>query len=128
MNADALVASGLEEIADVKAGNDTFLAASITGVTENIQAIRNLALSSGRFFTETENGVRSGLLMIGQDLVEELFPSTDPIGKRIRIRGQSFQVIGVQEKQGSSLRLVPRPAGLYSACLPLKRSGAAGVR
>ena len=102
VNAGTLLAPGLEEIADVKAGNNTFLAASIAGATENIQAIRNIALSGGRFFTETENRRSLRVAVIGQDLVKELFPSTDPIGKRIRIMGQPFLVIGILEKQGSA--------------------------
>ena len=98
----ALAAPTLEEIADVKAGNTTFLAASITGSTADIQPIRNIQLSNGRFFTEAENHRSLRLAVIGQDLVDELSPSTDPIGKNIRIKGQLFRVIGVLEKQGSS--------------------------
>jgi putative ABC transport system permease protein len=98
----ALVAPILEQIADVKAGNKTFLAASITGSTANIQSIRNIKLSNGRFFTEAENRRSLRLAVIGQDLVDEISPSSDPIGKNIRIKGQLFRVVGVLEKQGAS--------------------------
>ncbi len=76
----ALAAPTLDEIADVKRGNRTFLAASITGSASSIQAIRNIGLSSGRFFTEAENRHSSSVAVIGQDLVEELCPTSDPVG------------------------------------------------
>jgi putative ABC transport system permease protein len=99
---DALTAPVLDAIADVKAGNKLFKAASVSGSTENIQMIRNIKLSSGRFFTAAEARRSARVVIIGQDVVNEISPSSDPLGKRVRIRGQSFQVIGVQEKQGSS--------------------------
>lgn len=102
LEADALAAPVLEEIADVKAGNRRFQAASVCGSTAAIQAIREIQLSSGRFFTETENRRSARVAVIGRDVADEISPFTDPVGKRVRIGGQSFQVIGVQEKQGSS--------------------------
>ena len=98
----ALTAPVLDEIADVKAGNETFLAAAVTGSIPNIQIIRNIELNGGRFFTEAENRRSARVAIVGQDLVKELFPSRDPIGKNIRIKGQVFRVIGIQEKQGAS--------------------------
>ncbi len=97
-----LTAPMLQEVADVKAANKTFLAASITGSTPNIQAIRDIRLSDGRFFTESESRRSLGVVVIGWELAQELFPSLDPLGKSIRIKGRPFRVIGVQEKQGSS--------------------------
>jgi putative ABC transport system permease protein len=98
----AIAAPTLEETADVKRGNKTFLAAGITGSTANLQAIRNINLSSGRFFTEAENRRSMRLAVVGQAVVDEISPASDPIGKEIRIKGQLFRIIGVQEKQGSS--------------------------
>ena len=98
----ARAAPGLSAIADVKAGNRLFLAASITGSTADIQMIRNIELDTGRFFAETENRRSNPVAIIGQDLVNELFPSIDPLDKTIRIKGHAFQVIGIQAKQGSS--------------------------
>jgi len=97
-----LTAPTLQSSADVKAGNETFLAASITGSTANIQIIRDIRLSRGRFFTDLEDSRSQGVAVIGQDLVEELFPSLDPIGRYIRIKGRLFRVIGIQEEQGAS--------------------------
>ncbi len=99
----AMAAPALQEVTDVKAGNRTFLAASITGSVVQIQIIRAIRLSSGRFFTESENERSLGVAVIGQDLADELFPSQDPLNQRIRIKGTVFSIIGVQEKQGSSL-------------------------
>jgi putative ABC transport system permease protein len=98
----ALVTPVLDEIAYIKAGNKTFQVASICGSNADIQTIREIKLSSGRFFTETENHRSARVAIIGQDIVDKLFPSSDPTGKEIRIKGQPFEVIGVQEKQGSS--------------------------
>jgi putative ABC transport system permease protein len=102
VNDIAIAAPALEEISDVKAGNKTFLAAGITGSTANIQIIRNINLSSGRFFTESEGRRAMHLAVVGQDVAKELSPSSDPIGKHVRMKGQLFRIIGVQEKQGSS--------------------------
>jgi putative ABC transport system permease protein len=102
INEEAIAAPVLTEISDVSAGNRLFLAASITGSSSPLQTIRDIRLSSGRFFSETENRRSHGVAVIGQDLVNELFPSVDPIGKHIRIMGRLFVVIGVQEKQGST--------------------------
>jgi putative ABC transport system permease protein len=98
----ARVAPTLQSVADVKAGNRTFLAASIVGSTANLEVIRDLRLARGRFFSEEENRRALGAAVIGQDVADELFPSLDPIGKQIRVGGRPFQVIGIQEKQGSS--------------------------
>ncbi len=102
INEEAIAAPVLSEISDVRAGNRLFLAASITGSSSPLLTIRDIRLSSGRFFSETENRRSLGVAVIGQDLVNELFPSVDPIGKHIRIMGRLFAVIGVQEKQGST--------------------------
>ena len=87
---------------DIKAGNRTFLAATVVGSTADIQTIRDVRLDSGRFFTEEENRRSRSVAIIGHDLVKELFPSLDPLGKQIRIKGRPFVVIGTEEKQGSS--------------------------
>jgi putative ABC transport system permease protein len=97
-----LLAPALQSVADVKAGNRTFLAAAVSGSMAVIQEIRDIKLSSGRFFTDEENRRAQGVAVIGQDLADELFPALEPLGKQIRIQGRPFQVIGVQEKQGSS--------------------------
>jgi putative ABC transport system permease protein len=99
---DAQIAPTLQSLADVKAGNKTFLAASIVGATANIQVIRDVRLSRGRFFAEEESRRALGVAVIGQDVADELFPALDPIGKQFRLEGRPFKVIGIQEKQGAS--------------------------
>jgi len=102
MNPAALTSPVLQQFSDVKAGNRMYLNALVTGSDTNLQTIRNIQLSSGRFFTETEYQRSQGVAVIGHDLVNELFPSVDPLGKQVRIKGRPFAVIGIEEKQGSS--------------------------
>ena len=92
----------LQSVVDIKAGNKAFLAATVIGSTADIQTIRDIKLDSGRFFTEEEYRRSRAVAIIGHDLAKELFPSLDPLGKRIRIKGRPFVVIGTEEKQGSS--------------------------
>ncbi|MBN2241121.1 MAG: ABC transporter permease [Acidobacteria bacterium] len=114
----ARTAPVLQNFSDVKAGKNTFLTAQVTGSSPEIRTIRNIELSSGRFYAETENQRSKGVAVIGQALVDELFAEVDPLGKQVRIKGRPFVVIGVEEKQGSSFgssldRNVYIPMGAY---------------
>jgi len=95
-------AATLQAVADVKAGNRTFLAATVLGSDAAIQDIRDIRMENGRFFTEEESRRAAAVAVIGWDLADELFPFGSPLGKQVRIRGRTFTVIGTQEKQGSS--------------------------
>jgi putative ABC transport system permease protein len=92
----------LSTVADVKAGNRTFLAGMITGSSAALEDVRDIRISEGRFFTEEEARRGRGVVVLGQDIVNELFPGVDPLDREVRILGRPFTVIGIQETLGSS--------------------------
>ncbi len=102
VHASTRLAATLQEIADVKSGNRVFRAASITGGDGALELIRDIRIAQGRFFRQEENMRAQRLVVIGQDIVDEIFPSVDPLGRQVKIQGIFFTVIGVQERQGSS--------------------------
>ncbi|MGE5400101.1 MAG: ABC transporter permease [Ignavibacteriales bacterium] len=55
----------------------------------------------GRFMTDFEVKASHEVCIIGQDIVDKLFPNEDPLNKFIKINGVPLKVIGVLEKQGS---------------------------
>lgn len=75
----------------------------ITGVTRDEQAVRDLRLQAGRFFTEMESHLGSAVCVIGDNLARNLFPQGDPIGQALRVGGKRLRVIGVQARQGAPL-------------------------
>jgi putative ABC transport system permease protein len=87
---------------DVKGDNQTFEGAAILGASATLPDIRDVPISDGRFFVETEERMRQHVAIIGEDIRTALFPSGSPIGRKIRISGNDFNVIGLLERQGSS--------------------------
>jgi len=81
--------------------NDTW----VRGMTPSMATVLDLSLSEGRMLNDTDEDNRSGVAVIGTDVVENLFPSQHPLGQEIRIDGQLYRVIGVGEKQGKTLGL-----------------------
>lgn len=77
--------------------------ASVGGVTASYPETNAHYVTLGRFFTEAEehHGVR--VAVIGEGIVEALFPHLDPLDREISLRGVPFRVIGVFEKKGSFL-------------------------
>jgi putative ABC transport system permease protein len=76
---------------------------SIRGQTANMGWISTLDIAHGRFFSESEQRAAAPLVVLGDGVRERLFKERDPIGKRVRIAGVEFEVIGVAEKIGSIL-------------------------
>lgn len=87
---------------DVRRGNLTFEGAAILGVAAEMAEIRDVGILDGRFFTPQEERNRRFLAIIGQEIVEILFPGLSPLGQIVKIQGLDFQVIGVLEKLGNA--------------------------
>jgi putative ABC transport system permease protein len=74
----------------------------IRGVTPIYTSIYNHDVIAGRFFSQSDLDGMARVAVLGQTVVERLFPNTYPIGQSIRISGLRFTVIGVMDRRGSS--------------------------
>ncbi|HMS10799.1 MAG TPA: ABC transporter permease, partial [Pyrinomonadaceae bacterium] len=79
----------------------TLVGVSVQGVTPNITELTNLKIAYGRGLTTTDDEFRRNVCVIGQDLVDELFPTTGALGNEIRIGQDRYTVVGVAESRGS---------------------------
>jgi len=73
----------------------------LEGDTASAKDVIDLQLSSGRWFSEVDEGRRASVIIIGWDTAQELFPGESALGKEINIDGQLFEVIGVAEQRKS---------------------------
>ena len=87
---------------DVRAGDQLYEAAAVIGVSSQMPDIRDIPVTDGRFFTDTEERMRTPVAVIGTEIRSTLFPAVTPLGKQIRVAGKEFTVIGLLEQQGSS--------------------------
>jgi putative ABC transport system permease protein len=85
----------------VKYGNDTQEDVNIRGVTANIGEMDVEEIARGRYISETDNEHRTANVVLGADVVNKLFPSTDALGKTVSIAGEEFTVVGVAKAIGS---------------------------
>lgn len=75
--------------------------------TEEFYDLENIKLQEGRFFNESESVSGAPVAVIGYEVAQSLFKNTSPIGKRVRLYGNKFTVIGVMSKAGSGMQLGP---------------------
>jgi putative ABC transport system permease protein len=59
-------------------------------------------IGRGRSLLRNEIKSSARVVVIGQDIVDELFPFEDPLGKDMKIAGSKFKVVGIIEKLGQS--------------------------
>lgn len=71
------------------------------GVTPDYEFVFSQYLGYGRFITDTDVQVRSNVVVLGKDVLKTLFPDEDPIGKEIKIAGNTFTVVGVMGDLGT---------------------------
>ncbi len=70
-------------------------------MSPEILHIRDLAVEKGRPFSPQEAERGTAVVILGMDTADLLFESRDPIGRKVRIRGFPYLVVGVLEEQGS---------------------------
>lgn len=65
--------------------------------------IQVMEFEKGRFYNESESNSGKAVVVIGSEIAKSLFGELEPIGKKVRLYGQKFTVIGVVKKEGSGL-------------------------
>lgn len=74
----------------------------VQGVTPAYLTARDWTVASGRMFDDTEERQARKEVLLGQTVVDNLFPNMDPVGQNIRISGGTYQVIGVLAAKGQT--------------------------
>ena len=76
---------------------------SIYGVNPEYLDIKVVGLQSGSMFTDAEVKSASKVAVIGQTVVDNVFPDgQEPVGQMIRFNNIPFKVIGVLEEKGEN--------------------------
>jgi putative ABC transport system permease protein len=77
---------------------------NLTGIDENHLSVSGYEIESGRNFSADEVQQIRHYVLIGSDIVKDLFPSgVDPLGKEITVAGLKLQVSGVLKSKGSGI-------------------------
>jgi putative ABC transport system permease protein len=75
----------------------------IFGSNHNYLNNNSYEIYTGRNITQEDLQYSRFVAILGHDVLDDLFRSVDPIGKEIRVDGNTFLIVGVLEKKGSIL-------------------------
>lgn len=96
----AVVAPEIATRRTVKYRNEDLDRVVIYGTTPGYMILSDAMPERGRFFNESEVHHRRNVCVIGKEVADKLYKDVDPIGKRIKIGGHSFFILGVMEERG----------------------------
>ena len=98
----ARVAPQITSSETMQAGNRS-ASVTVSGITPDFLAVRRFEMGKGRFFSDADLSSARNVTVLGPDLASRLLPGGDPIGRSVRIKNQTFQVIGVMAPKGAFL-------------------------
>ena len=75
----------------------------IMGESPDYPTIRSWRMGDGVMFTDQDVRSVAKVAVLGQTVVDQLFPDGDPVGKTVRIRNIPFKVVGVLAAKGFNL-------------------------
>ncbi len=75
---------------------------SFLGVNANYLDIESTEVATGRFFTAEEDNSASRVVVLGSEVAEALFNYGDPLNSHVKLNKETFDVIGVMKKRGTS--------------------------
>lgn len=75
----------------------------VFGVGSQVPAVWQMKVSMGRFLPDDDPRTARAFAVLGSTVKDELLGSVNPLGRRIRIGGERYRVIGVMESKGQML-------------------------
>lgn len=92
---------GVELVWENPEGEDQSGSYGLRGVDPSHIELERSVLLSGRFINTRDVAESRKVAVIGPNIVEDLFQSSEPLGAFVRINGVLFQVVGTFEDPGS---------------------------
>ncbi len=74
---------------------------NLSGCTIGYLAVEGGQLAQGRFFSPAEEKNLSRVAILGSTVKKELFGDSNPLGQTIKIKRETFRVIGVMKERGT---------------------------
>ncbi len=106
----------------VSRDDNDYSRAVVKGVRADYAKIETPELMYGRYLNDADNAQERKVCVIGKRVYENLFPEGgDPCGKRIRIDGNYYSVIGVDWKEGNGININGRASDAVSIPINLAR-------
>jgi putative ABC transport system permease protein len=76
---------------------------SLEASTANYSSIRKITVSDGRFINDRDEKNRYKVAVIGVDVANNIFGTTNVVGEKLYVNGYEFSIVGVLESQGSTM-------------------------
>ena len=74
----------------------------IIGTNEHFLVANQYTIEAGRNFTAEDVDLGRAVAVIGQDIVQKLFPNESPLGQRFKARDRTYVVVGILASKGSA--------------------------
>lgn len=75
----------------------------VFGVGPAVPDVWSLGVAQGRFLPDDDPRSARPFAVLGSKVKEELFASRNPLGRRVRIGGERYRIMGVMESKGQML-------------------------
>ena len=85
---------------EIRSGLNSLKDTNLRAWTPQMAELYDVDLVEGRHMTEADLRAASPVCVIGMDIVENLLPGLDPVGREIRWNNIGCQIIGVGKKEG----------------------------
>ncbi len=73
---------------------------NFVGTTASYTIVEDADVERGRFISEEEERNLARVVVLGSIVAEDLFGDMDPVGQKIKIKKEMFEVIGVMKERG----------------------------
>lgn len=97
-----VVSPEIRSSTQIAAGNQNWMT-QIQGESADYLTIRQWPLTDGAMFTEQDVRSANKVAIIGQTIVDQLFPGEEPLGQVVRIKSAPFIVVGILKSKGMSM-------------------------
>ncbi len=99
----ALVVAGGDATVPVRHGNKVARNVPLHGRGAGYDVVEDYAIDKGRHLSDLDDRRRQAVCVVGPEVVDEVFPGLDPIGRQLRVGEQTFEIVGVTKAKGKLL-------------------------
>jgi putative ABC transport system permease protein len=96
------VAPTIENYVEVATAGESTLGI-VEATTPEFEQVMNYPVAEGQFITERHVASRDMVVVLGSKVAEDLFGKDNPVGKKVKVNGRQFNVIGVLQAKGGQV-------------------------